>query len=239
MTSDRRKAANHANARRSTGPRTLKGKAVVRFNALRHGLLARDVILPGEDIDAFEELWNQVRSDLSPVGRLEEFLVDRVINAMWRLRRLARAETAFLYWRMHVLKADRLAEWVRSFEESLLDGLSFTTITDKASHGEAVEARRRAEHERDRDEVLIGCALDAEAKEGDALGKLVRYETAIERSLCRSLYELHQLQDERQNRASPLISDTVTEKHSDSLAEATDLSNLARGEGRGSAQHQQ
>ena len=69
MTSERQKAANQANARRSTGPQTPEGKAVIRLNALRHGLLARDVVLPGEDADAFEDLWNQVRADLSPMGR--------------------------------------------------------------------------------------------------------------------------------------------------------------------------
>ena len=96
MTSERQKAANQANARHSTGPKTRKGKAVVRLNALRHGLLTRDVVLPGEDADAFEDLWNQVRASLSPVGPIEEFLADRVVNTMWRLRRLARAETALL-----------------------------------------------------------------------------------------------------------------------------------------------
>jgi hypothetical protein len=78
MTSECRKAANQANARRSRGPNTPEGKAVVRLNALRHGLLARDVVLPGEDADAFEELWNRVRADLSPVGPIEELLADRV-----------------------------------------------------------------------------------------------------------------------------------------------------------------
>ena len=71
MTSERQKAANQANARRSTGPQTPEGEAVIRFNALRHGLLARDVVLPGEDADAFEDLWNQVRADLSPMGPIE------------------------------------------------------------------------------------------------------------------------------------------------------------------------
>ena len=52
MTSERQKAANQANALHSTGPKTPEGKAVVRFNAFRHGLLARDVVLPGEDADA-------------------------------------------------------------------------------------------------------------------------------------------------------------------------------------------
>jgi hypothetical protein len=52
MTSERQKAANQANALHSTGPKTRKGKAVVRLNALRHGILTRVVVLPGEDADA-------------------------------------------------------------------------------------------------------------------------------------------------------------------------------------------
>ena len=71
VTSERQKTANQANARHSTGPKTPEGKAVIRLNALRHGLLAREVVLPGEDADAFEELWNRVRADLSPVGPIE------------------------------------------------------------------------------------------------------------------------------------------------------------------------
>ena len=113
VTSERQKTANQANARHSTGPKTLEGKAAVRFNAFRHGLLARDVVLPGEDADAFEDLWNQVRADLSPVGPIEELLVDRIVNAIWRLRRLARAETALFHWRVHELKANRLTKQVR------------------------------------------------------------------------------------------------------------------------------
>src|SRR5437667_157352 len=92
VTSERQKAANQANARHSTGPKTPKGKAVVRLNALRHGLLTRDLVLPEEDADAFEDLWNRVRPKYSPVGPIEEFLVNRVVYTMWRLQRLARAE---------------------------------------------------------------------------------------------------------------------------------------------------
>ena len=139
VTSERQKAANQANALHSTGPKTQEGKAVVRLNALRHGLLARDVVLPGEDADAFEDLWNQVRANFSPVGPIEELLVDRIVNAMWRLQRLARAETALFHWRVHELKANRLAKQVCSYEKTFLDGLSGLSfsapeITDKASH---------------------------------------------------------------------------------------------------------
>jgi len=211
VTSERQKAANQANALHSTGPKTPEGKAVVRLNALQHGLLAREVVLPGEDADAFEDLWNRVRADLSPVGPIEELLVDRIVNAMWRLGRLARAETALLHWRVHELKADRLTNQVRSYQETFLDGLSFLApeITDKAAHTEAKEALRQAVYERDRDEVLLGRAFDADAKERDAFAKLGRYERSIERSLLRNLNELRQMQDRRRNRRSPSISDAV------------------------------
>jgi hypothetical protein len=193
MTSERQKAANQANALHSTGPNTPEGKAVVRLNAIRHGLLARDVILPGEDADAFEDLWNQVRADLAPVGPIEELLAERVVNAMWRLRRSARAEAALFHWRVYWLKAIRLREQVGSYEKAALDIPSFTVISDKASHSEATEALGHAEYERDRDEVLLGRALDADAKEGDAFAKVARYERSLERSLFRALDELRQL----------------------------------------------
>ena len=210
MTSERQKAANRANALHSTGPKTPEGKAVVRFNAFRHGLLAQDVVLPGEEADAFEDLWNQVRANLSPMGPVEEFLVDRVVNAMWRLQRLGRAETALLHSRVHGLKADRLAIQVCSYEKEILPTLSFRTITDEAANTEASEALGRARYERDRDEVLLGRAIDADAKEGDAFAKLARYERSLERSLFRALDELRRLQNRRRNRLASSISDAVT-----------------------------
>jgi hypothetical protein len=210
VTSERKKAANRANALHSTGPKTPEGKAVVRFNTFRHGLLAQDVVLPGEEADAFEDLWNQVRANLSPMGPVEEFLVDRVVNAMWRLKRLGRAETALLHSRVHGLKADRLAIQVCSYEKEILPTLSFRTITDEAANTEASEALGRARYERDRDEVLLGRAIDADAKEGDAFAKLARYERSLERSLFRALDELRRLQNRRRNRLASSISDAVT-----------------------------
>jgi hypothetical protein len=210
VTSERQKAANQANARHSTGPKTPEGKAAVRLNARWLGLLARDVVLPGEDAASFEDLWNQVRANFSPIGPIEELLVDRVVNATWRLRRLERAETLLFHSRMNGLKADRLAIQVRSYEYTIADFALPPTITDKAAHTEASEALERAKYERDRDEVLLGRAIDADAKEGDTFGKLARYERSLERSLFRALDELRRVQDKRRNRPSSPISDAIT-----------------------------
>jgi hypothetical protein len=215
MTSERQKAANRDNARHSTGPKTLEGKAVVRLNAIRHGLLARDVVLPGEDADAFEDLFNQVRASLSPVGPIEEFLADRVVNAMWRLRRLERAETALFHSRIHELKADRLRIQVGSYVQTFRGGSFLTDITDEAAHTEANEALARAKYERNRDEVLLGRAIDADAKEGDAFAKLARYERSLERSFHRALDELRRTQDKRQNRSSLPVLNAITLKAED------------------------
>src|SRR5205807_1702305 len=124
----------------STGPNTPEGKAAVRHNALRHGLLARDVVLPEEDLDAFEDLRNRVRAELSPVGPIEELLANRVVNTMWRLERLTRAETALFDWRVWELKVSKLADQVHSHESTLVDVSFLTQITDKAAHTKAKEA---------------------------------------------------------------------------------------------------
>ena len=211
MTSERQKAANRANAVHSTGPKTPEGKAVVRLNAVRHGLLARDAVLPGENSDAFEDLWNEVWAELSPVGPIEKLLVERIINSIWRLRRSVRAETALHHWRVYWLKAIRLKDRISSHVKPALDTTSFLTIIpDEAAHSEATKALEEAEAERDRDEVLLGCAFDADVKEGNALAKLARYETRLERSLFRNLNELRKIQDKRRSRRSSSISDAVT-----------------------------
>jgi hypothetical protein len=97
----------------------------------------------------------------------------------------------------------------------MLAGLSFTTITDEAGHLEAAEALARAEYERDRDEVLLGRAIAADAKEGDAFAKITRYERTFERSLFRILEELRRHRDRRRSYLAPTILDAVPEDDRD------------------------
>jgi hypothetical protein len=77
MTSAKKAQANRQNALKSTGPKTPEGKAAVRLNAVRHGLLSREVLLPSEDDIAFTELNERLGDELQPVGEMESLLVDR------------------------------------------------------------------------------------------------------------------------------------------------------------------
>ncbi len=90
--SPRKLDANRRNARRSTGPTTAAGKARVRLNALKDGLLARDAVLPGENRAEFEELVARWSDHYDPVGPIEESLVERAAVAYWRGARAVRAE---------------------------------------------------------------------------------------------------------------------------------------------------
>ena len=88
--SDKQLAANRRNATRSTGPRTPEGKARVKWNALKHGLLARSVVVPlkggPENRRQFKALLEQLHDELNPVGMLEEMLVEQIAVAYWRRR---------------------------------------------------------------------------------------------------------------------------------------------------------
>ena len=92
MTSEAKLEANRRNAKKSTGPRTDAGKALARYNAVRHGVLTAAPLLPGEDAAAWDRHNAGVAASLAPAGALEEALAGRVALTLWRLGRFARAE---------------------------------------------------------------------------------------------------------------------------------------------------
>jgi hypothetical protein len=92
MTSEKQIQANRRNAQKGTGPNTPEGKAAVRHNALKHGLLAEDVLLFEEDRDELRQLGERLIAELRPEGELEHMQVEQIVTARWRLRRLRRVE---------------------------------------------------------------------------------------------------------------------------------------------------
>ena len=80
-------AANRENAQHSTGPRTLEGKRRSSLNATRHGLTSQVVVLPHEDMQAYQAFHQEALKLWAPLGIHEQRLVQRLVDTDWRLNR--------------------------------------------------------------------------------------------------------------------------------------------------------
>ncbi|HZP63812.1 MAG TPA: hypothetical protein VFB28_10395 [Terriglobales bacterium] len=94
--SERKLKANRENAKKSTGPRTPRGKAYSRNNATKHGLFVTDFqkLMEEEDPREFEARYRDLRDELEPVGPSEEGVVWQIAICWLRLERLWRYENA-------------------------------------------------------------------------------------------------------------------------------------------------
>ncbi len=200
MTSEARVKANRSNSQKSTGPRTPEGKSSSSKNAITHGLLSREVVLPDEDFDAHAQMSHAILKDLSPAGPLEHAIAELATAALWRLHRVRRIETALFLWLSHA-EAEDVAN--REAEAYVLDdfagvaALYNKTITDTKRRSEAIERAGQAGRERDGQATDLARRFIRDVSGWDALEKLARYEKGIERTLFRALSELRTLHSDR------------------------------------------
>jgi hypothetical protein len=212
MTSQRQLEANQANAKRSTGPRTLDGRARSRMNAVKHGLTAKYIVIGDEDPDEFEALRADLESDFQPSTRLEYELVDRLAGLLWRLRRVPGVEAALVKARQveawqNSEHADRLKNEARrrcnkSFGsddaalDAMMDGTYDARLRKFLEEVQADDSEQEvADSDREQETGLLMLILDVE--NGDALGKLTRYEAGLMNALTRTRQLLHLHQAER------------------------------------------
>lgn len=182
MPSDKQILANRANARRSTGPRTSAGKAASSRNALRHGLRAHALLLPGEKTRAFRHLLRAFLADYRPSGRLQEFLVEQMAVACWKLARLTRIEFHIF---SHRSADDDLASQLRQLRKALLNR------DDDESES---ESEPEAPPPPPSPDELIARAYLRDTAGPNTFARLSHYEMRLERSFYRAFRELRRLQ---------------------------------------------
>lgn len=110
MTKTTKAESNLRNAFKSTGPKSATGKAASAQNSLRHGVLSSHLILPNESREEFDALQSELQQEFMPQDLLEMSLVERIAIALWRQRRLVRAESGEIELRLSTSKADALGE---------------------------------------------------------------------------------------------------------------------------------
>lgn len=104
--SESRLAANRANAKKSTGPRTEEGKAASKKNSLRHGLTAKTVVLDVEDPAEYQAFRSHVIASFAPAPGAEQLLAEELADSLWRLKRAQRIETAAMDHYLDTLKRE-------------------------------------------------------------------------------------------------------------------------------------
>jgi hypothetical protein len=87
---------NRNNAYHSTGPKTEAGRQRSCLNALRHGLTGQTVVMPAEDLEAYQAHVNAFVTEYHPQGPTETQLVQSLADAAWRINRVAVLETNLL-----------------------------------------------------------------------------------------------------------------------------------------------
>lgn len=96
MTTLDRADINRANAQHSTGPKTEAGKKKSSLNSLRHGLTSQTVVVPPEDLKAYQRHLRSFLDEYHPSGATESHLVQALADCSWRLNRILALETKVL-----------------------------------------------------------------------------------------------------------------------------------------------
>ncbi len=125
------------------GPKTEQGKAVVRWNATRHGISSPKPVVPGlEKQEDWESHRDGIMENLSPVGYLEVTLAERVALLSWRLHRVTRYETETVALSQEQVEEDihRRAMFLRSFRESPYASTHPEDIRFEAKHNRRVHS---------------------------------------------------------------------------------------------------
>jgi hypothetical protein len=100
MTRPQQPGALRALPNRSTGPRSPAGKARSSMNALKTGIYAKSLIIPGEDPAQLAALLQEYFEHYRPSAPEQRDQIDIMVRATWTLRRLSAAEAQVWIYEM-------------------------------------------------------------------------------------------------------------------------------------------
>ena len=207
MTSDAQIDANRRNARASTGPKSPEGKAAASQNALRHGLTSSQLILFEERQEDFDRFAAELRTAHAPADAVEDGLVERIVMAQWRLRRVWRAETAALNAEAlriarHRARAAAKTAIAEELKAHPPDGAAMTPeeinrLAARTAQDLSDDALEEAMTPDDDDETAPERGRPDTLVWPERMTHLSRYESQLERTLQRATRDLARRQGER------------------------------------------
>ena len=179
MATEAQTIANRRNSKKSTGPRSPEGKAVVSKNAVKHGLFASENVIKGEKKEDFDLFRSEMLSKLAPVGPVESMLSERVISLSWRLSRAGRMQNQAIDV---MIQRDGPSPLDQQLKASLPKFLQ-----------DAFDDPRDSEPE-----LVLGRAAIKDYSNSRVLDRLMMYERRIESSMLKMMNEIRRQQIMRQ-----------------------------------------
>ena len=163
MATVKQNAANRMNSQKSSGPRTAAGKAVSRFNALKHGIYAVHQIMFDEKAEDLAELAAEYHEHHSPADANQRFLVDTLVHNEWRLRRARRVEADLWYraYNTFVVKNIEVTLKCTSGDAFATDSSTFERLQRVVNSCERVYHRALKELQRLQAQAKVGQALSS------------------------------------------------------------------------------
>jgi hypothetical protein len=123
MASDSQINANRANAQHSTGPSSPEGKLKSSHNALKTGLTGRTILLPRDDVAAYQEIVAIAVEQWRPETDAEKLVVQSIADTQWRLLRIPTLESAVWALGRAQHAAECQAESDLELRDLMIDGL--------------------------------------------------------------------------------------------------------------------
>ena len=215
-------AANRCNAKSSTGPKTEQGKSNSRYNALRHGILSKRVVLnTDEERTEFQELLQSWNTDRAPEGLLEKLLVEETAIVSWRLQTLEGLITRELSLREGVrdqvdgvfygklklpisewdLPLDRGWDCERIFVRAVAGKDESASIGSRAP-GVFQNVVLKAVQKSGNHTMQETGHLEVEAVLGSSFANITRYQSSLKNQLYKAIDTLRDVQAERRKQES-------------------------------------
>ena len=147
--SEAKLAANRANAQLSTGPKTEAGKAKVSLNAVKTGLSGRTVLLPTDDVAAYEAMIARFTGRWRPANEEERLLVQSLADIDWRMQRIPVLEYGIYAMGEEQFAEEFTSESDPNIRRSRIQTKTFFTHHKKLLSLQSQDARLRRQREQD------------------------------------------------------------------------------------------
>jgi hypothetical protein len=190
MSSVKQIEANRANSLLSSGPTSPAGKAKVSHNAVKTGLTGRAVLLPSDDVAAYQAHIDRIFKLWAPEMDEEKRLTQSLADTLWRLERIPVLEAGIFAIGRRELAAHFADEEDETVRKAMIEAQIFLFYRRDLNNLSIQESRLRRLCEKDEAELKRLSAERKEAEKARQAEEKRRWETAITNYQAAKHYEL-------------------------------------------------